>query len=104
MSSLIFREPWSDILDDGLKHMNALESELSKELYQGHQLFGLNLKLLAKREDSDDILVTDNQNFYVVHLTWSGKNETGGFPSTFKFKSQNELQEKLDGDCAEYDI
>ena len=68
----LFQEPWSDIGEYPSSHANALTRELKSELALGHPLFGKALDLLAKREDSDDILVSINRDYFIVHLTWSG--------------------------------
>ena len=98
----MYQEPWSDIKDYPSAHRLALESELKKELSKGHVLFGLHIEVLAKREDNDDILVSTDQGYFIVHLTWSGKQEKEPFPSIDHFESVEKLKIKLASDSDFY--
>lgn len=70
-------KPWFLIADDQLRSL--LEAELRKEVGPNHPLWGEVNRIVAKRDDQDDILVVfeDGENGKVaeVHLTWSGKAE-----------------------------
>ncbi len=52
----MYIEPWSDINDYPEGHQEALACELAKELPESHILYSLASKVLAKREDQDEIL------------------------------------------------
>lgn len=98
----MYNEPWSDINDYPVAHCEALVAELNKELPANHMLFGLASKVIAKREDRDDILVSNEQGYFVVHLTWSGKTEQGSFPTFEKFDTLEKLKTKLASDSEFY--
>jgi hypothetical protein len=98
----MYKEPWSDRAEYPDKHRKALESELRKELKEGHSLFGLSFKIVGKREDEDDVLVSTEQGFFIVHLTWSGKVEPLPFPRTERFETLEKLRTKLAYDSEYY--
>ncbi len=97
----MYKEPWSDISEYPEKHGEALRSELLREVSESHILHGKEFKVLAKREDCDDILVSMDECYFVVHLTWSGKQENSPYPMTDKFKTMEKLKAKLaqDSEC-----
>lgn len=60
------------------KWASSLYAELQIELPEGHILYGKDVKVIAHREGTDDILCwhkDDNSHYTVVHLTWSMKKE-----------------------------
>jgi hypothetical protein len=72
---LVWLHPWVPVGQNA----GALVEELLKELSATHVLYGPRIEALAQRVDCDDVLfTTDNENgpLAVVHLTWSGRNET----------------------------
>ena len=69
--------------------------ELNRELNPNHPLYGVTVKILAKRQDRDDILLEHNNEYYIVHLTWSGKLEPGEFPVTKHFPNLKALSNQL---------
>jgi hypothetical protein len=67
-------EPWYLLTDDRLRA--ALEAELARELSPRHVLAKLSVRIIAKRDDCDDVLLALNDGrVAVVHLTWSGGRE-----------------------------
>ncbi|MCH2159753.1 MAG: polysaccharide lyase [Oleiphilaceae bacterium] len=94
----MFTEPWSDITEYPEGHRAALEKELVTELSKGHVLFGLSSRIIAKREDRDDILIQNKLGYFIVHLTWSGKSENDTFPTSEQFETLEELKIKLASD------
>lgn len=74
-------EPWFAVT---AKEKEAFEKEFSKELHGSHFLYEKKLNLIGRREDRDDILfiISGTTKLAVVHLTWSGRRETGGWPKT----------------------
>lgn len=57
----------------------SLYIELQKELSQGHILYGKEVKIVAHRNGTDDILcqhILESDHYTVIHLTWSMKQET----------------------------
>ena len=95
----MYIEPWSDINEYPRGHDQSLLAELDKELAKDHELFGLDFQLLARREDGDDILVKSGEEFYTIHLTWTGKPEVLPFPLFEKFDSINKLNARLKADA-----
>jgi hypothetical protein len=82
-------EPWYGVEDEGQRML--LEIELEKELSKGHPLWKSSRRVVAKRSDQDDVLVTtENGRVAEVHLTWSRKKEAGQWPSTVVFESIGE--------------
>jgi hypothetical protein len=77
-----FRVPWHPG-DQPLLH-----EELHRELSSKHQLFGVQARAIAVRQDNDDVLFELSGNaapaaFAVVHLTWSGHpDQFPTFPGT----------------------
>lgn len=91
----MYSEPWSDIEEYSSEHESALLAEMTIELPVGHCLYGKSSKILAKREDRDDVLVACDNKFYVVHLTWSHKEEALPYPETKSYDSLEVLQEQI---------
>lgn len=60
-----FEEPWEPITDSSL-----LQQQLENELTPPHPLYGKVVRPLAKRADSDDILVETKDGYALVHLSW----------------------------------
>ncbi|MGF1725607.1 hypothetical protein [Photobacterium nomapromontoriensis] len=98
----MYQEPWSDISEYQDGHRSAIKSELLKELGKNHDLFGVELTVLAKRENCDDILVASGSSYFIVHLTWSGRAETTPYPLTVKLLSLADLKERLKQDSEQY--
>ena len=77
-----FRVPWHPV------EQPLLHEELYRELSPQHQLFGVEARAVAVRQDNDDVLFelsgkTAPAVFAVVHLTWSGRQDQHpGFPWT----------------------
>ena len=98
----MYSEPWSNIEDYSPAHGAALLTEMATELPVGHELYGKSSKILAKREDRDDVLVICDNKFYVVHLTWSNKKEVLPYPETKSYDSLELLQEQLEKDSLNF--
>jgi hypothetical protein len=82
-------EPWQPVAD---RERLLLEQELQRELGDGHRLAGLSLKIVARRDDRDDVLVViDSGVVAEVHLTWSGRREADPrWPTARIFGSMDE--------------
>ena len=87
-------EPWYLIEDEDLRQ--ALNEELQKELGRRHPLYRLPAKVIARREDQDDVLVAlGDGRVAEVHLTWSQKREVNpAWPGTKIFASIEEWRER----------
>ena len=77
-----FRAPWRSISEP------RLHEELYRELSPQHQLFGVEARAVAVRQDNDDVLFELSRKnapvrFAVVHLTWSDHSDQfSTFPGT----------------------
>lgn len=98
----MYKEPWSDISEYPEGHKLALEKELATEVGSDHILSNKILSVIAKREDCDDILLSSENNYFVVHLTWSGKIEESPWPKTKKYESLELLEIRLAEDAESY--
>ncbi len=70
-----FKEPWVKVgqFADNLVH------ELRREVVLGHPLWSKDVRAIAQRIDSDDVLfevVGDTTTYAVVHLSWRGSFES----------------------------
>lgn len=65
---------WTDVTAD-TEHATQLRSELERELEPGHALFGKDLQAVLARVDADDVIFQQEQEFFLVRLTWSGHRE-----------------------------
>lgn len=83
-------EPWYSIADIP-DHSSATVWELQRELTVGHQLYGLPVRAIARRQDCDDVLfqIDDGTGrVAVVHLTWKqGGREQPPWPATAIYPS-----------------
>jgi len=91
----VYSEPWSDIDEYPSQHLLSIETELIKEVSHDHLPNNFKLKVLAKREDRDDILVSSDHGYFIVHLTWSAKTELAPYPLTETFETLKELESRL---------
>ena len=82
-----FRPPWISISEYPAGHGDALVRGAIVEIPSNHPLSGRALTPLARREDCDDVLfqLDDGPAVAVVHLTWSGRPERPGFPTTRQY-------------------
>lgn len=65
--------PWHSIADKA-GEAAGLERELSRELSAGHELWGVPVRALGRRQDCDDVLFAledGTGRVAVVHLTWT---------------------------------
>ena len=92
--NLNFLDPWWDIMETP-DLGETIKNELKKELHQNHKLYNAQYEVLAKRQDNDEILVELNSGeLATIHLTWSGKEEQGNFPSTTYFCNAQDFWQK----------
>jgi|SRR6516162_6408756 len=83
-------DPWCPIRAE---HAESFHKEMRRELAEGHPLYGLPMRVIARRADCDDalFLIEDGSDrVAVVHLTWSGRSETPSCPSTELWQSLGE--------------
>ena len=69
-----YLEPW---IVPG-QYADNLVKELEREVTEGHALWKVGTRAIARRSDSDDVLFeikSDQGKYAVVDLTWSGEPE-----------------------------
>jgi hypothetical protein len=88
--------PWRQVIDE--RERLLLEEELRKEIGDRHPLLGLEIKVLARRDDRDDVLASlEDGRVAEVHLTWSGKKEAHpNWPRTVIFESMDKWRTEAD--------
>ena len=95
-----FLEPWFPCSGSGLI------DELHRELPSGHVLENVELSVVARRRDCDDVLFALNDGsgrLVLVHLTWSKARETiPTFPITRIFPRLNLWLETMRADHDEF--
>jgi hypothetical protein len=70
-----FKAPWAAVTPE---EQERLEAELAREVCLLHHLASLDREVVARRTDTNDILVAINPHLCEcaqVRLTWSGKTE-----------------------------
>ncbi|MDV2077542.1 hypothetical protein [Marinobacter xestospongiae] len=98
-SQVRWPESWWSLENEAnfqLRFQELLHSELSSQ----HPLWGLKPVVLAKNMDELIVHLSDG-NFAVVHIIGSGKVDQfpEKYPSTYFFKSLDELQSYLDDEA-----
>lgn len=79
--------PWAEVRDD-----LVLAEELTREVPEGHVLFGRALRAVARRIDCDDVLFVGDGVVAVVHLTWKRSREIDPrWPTTEVFASLDDF-------------
>jgi hypothetical protein len=71
----------------------AVEAELARELHPGHALKGRTVHVIAKRSDSDDVLLTfpdEGGRVAVVHLTYCAETDPE-WPHSIEYMSIDDV-------------
>jgi hypothetical protein len=94
---MMAEKDWDDFAP-GSSEALPLRAELAIELARGHELFGSEIAVVARRYAQDDILVTvaDRDGCAAVHLTWKESGETPPFPITIWYASVEAAKHALD--------
>ncbi len=93
-ASLQLLTPWEPIdpVDSG-----RFEDEYAVEIGKAHPLYGVPVKAVARRIDCDDVLFELLRHlceYAVVHLTWSGREESDPrWPSCDIYADEADLME-----------
>ncbi len=87
--------PWAPIdSSDSAK----FEDEYAVEIGKAHPLYGVPVKAIARRVDRDDVLfrlLRHLCDYAVVHLTWSGREETDpAWPACQIYADDDDLMEQ----------
>ena len=93
-----FLEPWHEA------HDASLVAELSRELARGHVLFGIPVKVLARRHDRDDVLfelADGSSRLAQVHLTFQVESSSA-WPSARLFPDWDAWLESMRRDHDEF--
>ena len=97
-----WKEPWSELWQPS----NSFEIELTKELRDGHVLYGTETHCIGRREDRDDFLFEvsgERLKYAVVHLTYSGGKESDTkLPITIVYENIDEFIHRMNEDNKEY--
>jgi hypothetical protein len=97
-------EPWHPISAEP-DNVAAMERELRREVSDGHELHGLPVRALARRQDRDDVLFAfydGSGRVAVVHLTWASiPPERPPWPHTTMFPTLEAW--RVEGMCADHD-
>jgi hypothetical protein len=103
VESLNWRLPWRQLTHS--LDLPALQRQLERELADGHPLWDRHAEVMARRVDTDDVLVScSDGTLATVHLDWakvphSRRNE---YPSMQVHPSLAALQQVIDADAADY--
>ena len=91
-----FLEPWHHC-DDA-----RLEIELRREVCEKHVLFGIEARIMARRQDCDNCLFSlPNGRFAEVHLTWP-KESDPTWPDTRIYDSEQQMRVAIKSDIDEW--
>jgi len=93
-----FLAPWY------AENNDALASELEREASKGHQLHGVNVKVVARRRDTDDVLFAlqdGTSRLAVVHLTWKVETDAA-WPRVLMFQNFSSWLEVMNNDHADF--
>jgi len=91
-----FSEPWHRC-DDA-----RFEAELRRELCEKHVLFGIDAKIIARRQDCDDFLFAlPDGRFAGVHLTWS-KEPDPTWPGTVIYGAAEQMWAAIQSEIDEW--
>lgn len=91
-----FAEPLRDVRDE-IDEAAQLRSELLSELSPGHLLHGVDLQVIARAQPQDEVVVeTTDGRVALVHMTWSGHEESPPWPSTKVLDSAEHLESALE--------
>jgi hypothetical protein len=100
-----FKVPWLSISEYPPDKGVAMSHEALGEIGAGHPLSGKKLTTLARRQDCDDVLflINDGPEVAVVHLTWSSRRESRGFPVAHLFSDLAEfMNSRMEADRIEF--
>lgn len=89
---LRFIEPYLDAFDMDDDSIQSLITELNAELPHNHVLSNTSFELIARKTNSDDIILNlENERIAVVCLTWKTRQETEGRPLTRIYKDKRDF-------------
>ena len=92
-----FSEPWHPCSD------KSFEEELHREVCDEHVLHGIELRVIARRQDMDDFLFAlPDGRFANVHLTWSQETDPL-WPSTEIYETQEIMEAEIKRQVDEWD-
>ena len=99
-----FKPPWIGVTPT---EQQQLEAELAQEVCLLHPLAALDREVIARRIDTDDILVAISPHLCEcaqVHLTWSGKTEMNPEVPSMELQAtfQDWVQERMLPDHTTY--
>ncbi len=99
--SIDWKLPWRELCPDHRETL-SLQEELDKEISKAHPIYGKEPRIVARRIDTDDVLVLLNNNkVAVVHLTYSGQVDQ--FPEEYPWTTIFENMETFVEECMKVD-
>lgn len=92
-----FGDDFVDLRDDaGAAHVRAIEVELRAEVPEDHPLHDLGCRVVARASAQDDVVVVAGDVVALVHLTWSGHQESPPWPLTEFADSASAFEELVE--------
>lgn len=86
-----FHLPWQKVAQ-----AQELKNELEAELCPQHYLYHKIKRVLARREDTDDLLLETVEGFALVHLSWCKRSKLSpSFPQTRVFNSWQDFIQQV---------
>lgn len=102
IETLNWRLPWRQLTHP--LDLPALQHQLERELADGHPLWGKEAKVMARRVDTDDVLVRcPDGTLATVHLDWAKvpHSRPKEYPSMKVHLSAAALQRIIDADAVD---
>lgn len=96
---VVLADPWEDLRNPGGEHrelVSGLETELRTEVSEGHPLFGRAFRIVGRSHAADDVLVTVDGGWALVHLTWSRHAERPPWPTSTEFRRARDVETAMD--------
>ena len=100
-----FKTPWESISEYPPENGEAMTRQARKEFSFFHPLRWKTLTTLARRRDRDDVLfqLGDGPKVAVVHLTWSDRKASSGYPASEIFDDLSDfLTTKMEADHLDF--
>jgi hypothetical protein len=73
----------------------ALTRELAAEVGPNHPLHGQAWTIVARALPQDEVVVTTDSAVYLVHMTWTNKQEEAPYPRALAFQSAAEFEDAI---------
>ena len=91
----VFVDPMVDLRSD-IDRAGELVAELVREIGPGHVLHGRPWRVVAEATPQNEVLVTADETAFLVHLTWTGRNEAPPWPAAERVDSAEAFERLLE--------